>query len=117
MGMGISFIVIVAFPFYIALHKCSVYVCKGEVKKPCLVAWVEPKHFPVMAIVFLAESCVDLGFWCGICLKFMQPYRWSTTYESISSCCVFFFSACLIITPIYLLTVGIFLYYAVKKEN
>lgn len=31
MGLGISFAFVIAFPFYVLLHKASVYVCQGEV--------------------------------------------------------------------------------------
>ena len=117
MGMGISLLFVVSFPFYILFHKASVYVCADDVEMECLKSWVKPKQFLVMGTVFLAESCVDLGFWCGICLKFMDEDRWSTEYEIASSILVFFFVVCLIITPLYLLIIGILLHKAVKRKD
>ena len=116
-GLGISFMVIVAFPVYILSHKASVYVCHGQVRSKCCLSWIEPKKFVIIAFVFLAESCLELGFWCSICIKLMEKERWSSAAEVFSSCLVFFFGISLIFVPIYQFVVGILYYKALKKNN
>ena len=69
------------------------------------------------AMIFLAESCVDLGFWCVICLKLLDGDRWSSNYEILSSLLAFFFTACLLFAPIYQFFAGLIFYRAVKRED
>jgi len=65
----------------------------------------------------MAESCLELGFWCGICIKLMETERFSSVSEVLSSSLVFFFGICLIFVPIYQFVVGILFYKAIKNNN
>ena len=68
-------------------------------------------------MVFLLESCVEIGITCGICLTMMNGDRVSSFWEILSTSLAFFFAGALVIAPLHILITGIKVRNAVKEGD
>ena len=113
-GLGPVFLFIAIFPIYILIHKCSRYVFQDDVKSKCCKNWLAPKPFLPVVMVFLLESCVEIGITCGVCLTMMNADRVSSGWEVFSTCLAFLFAGALVIAPLHILITGVRVYQAYK---
>ena len=68
-------------------------------------------------MVFILESCLEIGTTAAIFLLKMNPDRFATPQEVFSSALAFILSAALVIAPIYVFIAGISLYKAKKRRD
>ena len=68
-------------------------------------------------MVFILESCLEIGTTAAIFLLKMNHERFANPIEIFSSALAFILSAALIIAPIYIFIAGINLYKAKKRND
>ena len=64
-------------------------------------------------MLFLLESCLELGFSVVISIKFMSNERISTVWETMSSILSYLFAVALVVAPIYLIISSVRFYRAI----
>lgn len=68
-------------------------------------------------MIFMLESCFELGITCGISLTMFTPDRVSNVSEVISSALAFLVAGVLIIAPLHNLIMGVKLSHAVRDKD
>ena len=111
-GVGPVFFFIVIFPIYMCVHKSCRYVFQDDKKPNCCSNWLQPKPCLPIVMVFLLESCVEIGITCGICLTMINGDRVSTFWEILSTSLAFLFAGALVIAPLHILITGLKLHSA-----
>lgn len=76
----------------------------------------ESDNYVPIFILFLLESCLEIGLAASISIGFMSNEGFSSVWETMSSVLAYWFAMALVVAPIYLLISGKRLHKAVQQK-
>jgi len=112
------FAFVVLFPAWLLVKAIARMLCTGHCGTKCCYNWfLAPTDALPVFIIFLLESCLEIGLASAISISFMSDEKLATVWEAMSAFLAYAFAVALVVAPVYMITAGVRLYRAVQAKD